>query len=134
MLGQIDLSKYPLDGPLPEIKDTIGSHTALKLFTEMAKKENLTIRQLYMRVVLRGHRKMRGTASDIADNIQEWFEASGADGFNVMPPYLPGALDDFVDQVAPELQRRGIFRREYEGTTLRDNLGLKKPVSRYAKA
>ena len=133
MLGQIDLSKYPLDGPLPEIKDTIGSHTALKLFTEMAKNENLSIRQLYMRVVLRGHRIVRGTASDVADNIEEWFENYGADGFNVMPPFLPGGLDDFVNLVVPELQRRGLFRTEYEGKTLRENLGLKQPKSRYAR-
>ena len=133
MLGQIDLSKYPLDGPLPEIKDTIGSHTALKLFTEMAKNENLSIRQLYMRVVLRGHRIVRGTASDVADNIEEWFENYGADGFNVMPPFLPGGLDDFVNLVVPDLQRRGLFRTEYEGKTLRENLGLKQPKSRYAR-
>jgi len=131
MLGHVDLTKYPLDGPLPEIKDTIGSHTALKLFTEMAKRENLTIRQLYLRVVLRGHCIVRGTASDIADHIQAWFEGYGADGFNIMPPYLPGGLDAFVDKVVPELQRRGIFRKEYEGRTLRDNLGLRYPQSRY---
>ena len=97
MLGSIDLSGYPLDGPLPEITTTIGSHTALKLFTEMAKRENLTIRQLYQRAVLRGHCVVRGTPQTIADHIEEWFTGEGADGFNVMPPYLPGALDDFVD-------------------------------------
>jgi alkanesulfonate monooxygenase len=131
MLGQIDLSGYPLDGPLPEIKDTIGSHTALKLFTEMAKHENLTIRQLYLRAVTRGHAIVRGTPKKIADHIEEWFTQEGADGFNVMPPYLPGALDDFVDKVVPELQRRGLFRTAYEGRTLRENLGLKRPESRY---
>jgi len=131
MLGQIDLSKYPLDGPLPEIKETIGSHTALKLFTEMARRENLSIRQLYLRAVTRGHAMVRGTPQKIADHIEEWFTGYGADGFNVMPPYLPGALDDFVDKVVPELQRRGLFRKEYEGKTLRDSLGLKRPASRY---
>ncbi|HVG51004.1 MAG TPA: LLM class flavin-dependent oxidoreductase [Xanthobacteraceae bacterium] len=133
MLGHVDLSAYPLDGPLPEITTTIGSHTGLRVFTEMAKRENLTIRQLYMRVVLRGHCIVRGTPQKIADHIQEWFEGEGADGFNVMPPYLPGGLDDFVAKVVPELQRRGIFRKEYEGKTLRDNLGLRRPASRYAK-
>ena len=132
MLGQIDLSKYPLDGPLPEITTTIGSHTALKMFTEMAKKENLSIRQLYMRVVLRGHCIVRGTPERIADHIEEWFVNEGADGFNIMPPYLPGGLDDFVEKVVPVLQRRGLFRTEYEGKTLRENLGLKKPRNRYA--
>ena len=132
LLGHFDLSGYPLDGPLPEITTTIGSHTALKQFTEMAKRENLTIRQLYSRAVLRGHCVVRGTAATIADHIQEWFEGHGADGFNIMPPYLPGGLDDFVTQVVPELQRRGLFRTEYEGRTLRDNLGLKRPESRHA--
>jgi alkanesulfonate monooxygenase len=131
MLGSIDLSGYPLDGPLPEITTTIGSHTALKLFTEMAKRENLTIRQLYLRAVLRGHNVVCGTPQRIADHIEEWFAAGAADGFNMMPPYLPGALDDFVDAVVPELQRRGLFRTEYQGHTLRDNLGLKRPESRH---
>jgi FMN-dependent oxidoreductase (nitrilotriacetate monooxygenase family) len=134
MLGQIDLSGYPLDGPLPEIKETIGSHTALKLFTEMAKRDNLTIRQLYLRAVTRGHAIVRGTPKKIADHIEEWFTGRGADGFNVMPPYLPGVLDDFVDKVVPELQRRGLFRAEYEGGTLRENLGLKRPESRYRQS
>ncbi|HWM46599.1 MAG TPA: LLM class flavin-dependent oxidoreductase [Xanthobacteraceae bacterium] len=133
MLGQIDLSGYPLDGPLPEIKDTIGSHTALKLFTEMAKRESLTIRQLYLRAVTRGHSIVRGTPQRIADHIEEWFTGEGADGFNIMPPYLPGALDDFVDKVVPELQRRGLLRTAYEGRTLRENLGLKRPASRYLR-
>jgi alkanesulfonate monooxygenase len=133
MLGSVDLSSYPLDGPLPEITTTIGSHTALKLFTDMAKRENLSIRQLYLRAVLRGHNVVRGTPQKIADHIEEWFENYGADGFNIMPPYLPGGLDDFVNLVVPELQRRGLVRTEYEGTTLRDNLGLKRPESRYAK-
>jgi alkanesulfonate monooxygenase len=132
MLGSIDLSGYPLDGPLPEITTTIGSHTALKLFTEMAKRENLTIRQLYLRAVLRGHNVVCGTPQRIADHIEEWFAGGAADGFNVMPPYLPGALDEFVDAVVPELQRRGLFRTAYQGRTLRDNLGLKHPESRYA--
>src|SRR6185369_9488912 len=126
MLGQIDLSGYPLDGPLPEITTTIGSHTALRNFTEMAKRENLTIRQLYLRAVTRGHAILRGTPQTIADHIENWFENYGADGFNVMPPYLPGGLDDFVNKIVPELQRRGIFRKKYEGRTLRENLGLKK--------
>jgi FMN-dependent oxidoreductase (nitrilotriacetate monooxygenase family) len=134
MLGSIDLSGYPLDGPLPEIKDTIGSHTALKLFTEMARRDNLTIRQLYQRAVLRGHNVVRGTPQSIADHIEHWFQAGAADGFNIMPPWLPGGLDDFVDNVIPELQRRGLFRRAYEGRTLRENLGLKRVESRHASA
>ena len=64
--------------------------------------------------------------------MEEWFRKDGCDGFNIMPPFLPGGLDDFVDLVIPELQRRGLFRTEYEGKTLRENLGLKRPASRHA--
>jgi alkanesulfonate monooxygenase len=66
--------------------------------------------------------------------MQSWFENGAADGFNVMPPVLPQSLNEFVDLVVPELQRRGLFRTAYEGTTLRENLGLKRPASRYASA
>jgi alkanesulfonate monooxygenase len=72
-----------------------------------------------------------GTPQTIADEMQRWLEEEGSDGFNVMFPYLPEGLDDFVDKVVPELQRRGIFRTEYEGATLRENLGLKRPVNRF---
>ena len=72
-----------------------------------------------------------GTPRTIADQMEEWLLDRGCDGFNVMFPYLPGGLDDFVDRVVPELQRRELFRREYEGTTLRDNLGLARPHNRF---
>ncbi len=74
---------------------------------------------------------MVGTAAMIADEMEEWLLTEGSDGFNVMFPYLPGGLDDFVDRVVPELQRRGLFRREYEGATLRENLGLPRPENRF---
>lgn len=77
----------------------------------------------------RGHREIKGTPAQIANQMQEWFENGAADGFNVMPPYLPGGLDDFVDMVIPVLQERGLFRREYKGSTLRENLGLKRPAN-----
>jgi alkanesulfonate monooxygenase SsuD/methylene tetrahydromethanopterin reductase-like flavin-dependent oxidoreductase (luciferase family) len=133
LLGNFDLTPYPLDGPLPEIKQSDSSQHVLKMFTDMARDENLTIRQLYQRIVLRGHWIVRGTAETVADQLEDWFRNGGCDGYNVMPPYLPGGLDDFVDQVIPELQRRGLFRREYEGKTLRDNLGLRRPKSRWAQ-
>ena len=72
-----------------------------------------------------------GTPAVIADQMQHWLETEACDGFNVMPPYLPGALNDFVDLVIPELQRRGLFRTEYEGKTLRENLGLPRPKNRF---
>ncbi len=74
---------------------------------------------------------MVGTPATIADQMEEWLLTEGCDGFNVMFPYLPAGLDDFVDSVVPELQRRGIFRREYEGATLRENLGLPRPENRF---
>jgi alkanesulfonate monooxygenase SsuD/methylene tetrahydromethanopterin reductase-like flavin-dependent oxidoreductase (luciferase family) len=75
-----------------------------------------------------------GSPTQVADHMQHWFETGACDGFNVMPPYIPGSLDDFCELVIPELQRRGLFRSEYEGNTLRENLGLIRPSSRYARA
>ena len=74
---------------------------------------------------------MVGTAAGIADQMEAWLAGEACDGFNVMFPFLPAGLDDFVNKVVPELQRRGLFRREYEGATLRENLGLPRPVNRY---
>ena len=99
----------------------------------MAREEKLTIRQLYQRFAgARGQRTLVGTASQIADDMQNWFVNHGCDGFLIQPSHLPGGLNDFVDMVIPELQSRGIFRTEYEGPTLRDQLGLPRPKSRYA--
>ncbi|MFB2895349.1 LLM class flavin-dependent oxidoreductase [Aerosakkonemataceae cyanobacterium BLCC-F50] len=134
MLGEIDLSKYPLDGPLPEIPHTELHQSRQKLLLELAQRENLTIRQLYEAIAgARGHWQVVGTPEQIADKMEEWFRNGAADGFNVMPPYLPGGLTEFVDHVIPELQRRGLFRTEYEGRTLRENLGLSRPVNQFTK-
>ena len=129
-----DLSGFPLDGPVPEpIDPELRSRAAVLL--EHARANNMTIRQLYLAASSgRGHRTVIGTPEQIADHMQEWVEARAADGFNIVPSHLPVALDDFVELVIPELQRRGLFRTAYEGETLRDNLGLKKPISRYQKA
>ena len=103
------------------------------LFIDLARRENLTIRQLYLKIAsARGHNTVVGTPLQVADILEEWFTHGAADGFNVMPPFLPEGLDQFVDLVVPELQRRGLFRSEYEGKTLRDNLGLARPAGRYA--
>jgi alkanesulfonate monooxygenase len=129
LLGDVDISGYPLDGPLPELPETQGSTSRQKLVYEQARREGLTIRQLYLSVAGgRGHRFILGTPQSIADQLEDWFVNDGADGFNVMPPYLPDGLADFVDLVIPELQRRGLFRTEYEGRTLRENLGLERPA------
>ncbi|MET0533280.1 MAG: LLM class flavin-dependent oxidoreductase [Steroidobacter sp.] len=126
MIGNFDLSKYPIDGPLPELPETqSGQRSRQQLFTELARGENLTIRELYLRIAGgRGHLTVIGTAETVADELQRWLEEGGADGFNVMPALLPNSLEDFATYVVPELQRRGIFRTRYEGSTLRDRLGL----------
>ena len=135
MLG-LDLTDHPLDAPLPPIPpvDSIeGNKSRYQLVRDLAEGENLTVRELIARLGGgRGHRTFAGTPDEVADEIQTWFEQGAADGFNVMPPYLPGGLDVFVDTVVPILQDRGLFRREYEGTTLRANLGLGPHVNRYS--
>jgi len=134
-LGGVDLSGYPLDGPLPDLPETNGPKSRQKLVIDLARRENLTIRQLYLSIAgARGHWQVVGTAAQIADQLEERFLKGGADGFNVMAPYLPGGLQDFVDHVIPELRRRGLFRSEYEGATLRENLGLPFPAHKRRKA
>lgn len=132
-----DLSPYPVDGPLPDlphISEINGGKSRFQLLKDIADREQLTIRQLYQHIAgARGHREIKGTPVQIADQLQEWFENEAADGFNIMPPYLPGGLDDFVEQVIPELQKRGLFRTEYNGNTLRDHLGLKRPLSSFSQ-
>ncbi|WP_281178397.1 LLM class flavin-dependent oxidoreductase [Amycolatopsis jejuensis] len=127
-----DLTGSPLDGPLPEVGSfTEGAQSRLALVVGLARRENLTIRQLLERLAGgRGHRVFAGTPAEIADELEQWFTDGAADGFNVMPPTLPGGLDDFVDLVVPELRRRGLFRTEYTGTTLREHYGLARPVNR----
>jgi N-acetyl-S-(2-succino)cysteine monooxygenase len=131
--GTLDLSGHDLDGPLPPTPPTEGMKSRQALIRQIADDNGFTIRQLYQWVATaRGHYTVVGTAVQIADRLQEWFENEGADGFNILPPWLPTALDDFVDLVIPELQRRGIFRTAYEGTTLRANLGLPRPANSWS--
>jgi N-acetyl-S-(2-succino)cysteine monooxygenase len=136
-LADFDLRPYDLDGPLPEAAFSVtpkGSTTSFRNVLSWAKEENLTIRQLYQRFAgARGQRTVIGTAADIVDQMQEWFVSRGVDGFLIQPSHLPGGLQDFIDLVIPELQERGLFRTEYNGTTLRDHLGLPRPRSRYAQ-
>ncbi|MDQ1653939.1 MAG: N-acetyl-S-(2-succino)cysteine monooxygenase, partial [Cryptosporangiaceae bacterium] len=137
MVG-LDLFDRDLDGPLPDrlpVEDDInGNKSRFTLVVELARRENLTIRQLLVRLAGgRGHRVIAGTPEYVADQLEEWFTGGAADGFNVMPPYLPGGLDDFVDQVVPILQDRKLFRTEYTGTTLREHYGLPRPASQFAQ-
>jgi alkanesulfonate monooxygenase len=137
-LGGFDLSPYPVDGPLPYDHlpaDTRGSKSSLQLMVDTARRDNLTIRQLYMRYAgARGQRTLKGTPKQIADDMELWFKSYAVDGFLIQPAHLPGGLREFVTMVIPELQRRRLFRTEYEGRTLRQNLGLPRPASRYATA
>jgi len=130
--GDFDLSNYPVDGPLPPLPETNNQKSRQALMYEIAKKNNFTIRDLYLWVAgARGHWTLVGTASQIADELQSWFEHEGADGFNLMPPVLPTGLDDIVELLVPELRRRGLFRSEYRGKTLRDHLGLERPENHF---
>lgn len=128
-----DMSPYPLDGPLPDLPGTDEQQGRARVVIDLARKEKLTIRQLYQRVAgIRAHRVLAGTPAEIADSLEDWYRAGAADGFNVMPLTFPDALADFVAEVIPILQARGLFRTEYEGRTLRENLGLPYPESRRA--
>ena len=126
-----DASRFDPDGPLPEIPETNASKSGRERAIALARRENLTVRQLAQRLGGYGGPAIMGTPAMIADQMQEWLETRACDGFNIMFPYVPGGLDDFVDRVVPELQRRGLFRREYEGATLRANLGLPRPENQF---
>jgi N-acetyl-S-(2-succino)cysteine monooxygenase len=121
-----DMSVYPLDAPVPELPETEHLKSRAALLIEMARREKLTLRELYHRVAAaRGHLLLVGSPAQIADVLEDWFTAGAADGFNVMPPFFPGQFDAFAEQVVPILQERGLFRADYIGRTLREHLGLK---------
>ena len=126
-----DVSKFDPDGALPPIPESNASKSGRDRLVELAARENLTVRQLAQRVGGFGGLAFVGTPATIADQMEEWLLTDACDGFNILFPYLPAGLDDFVDRVGPELQRRGIYRREYEGITLRENLGLPRPENRF---
>ncbi|HUB13364.1 MAG TPA: LLM class flavin-dependent oxidoreductase [Acetobacteraceae bacterium] len=126
-----DASRFDPDGPLPDIPESNASKSGRERAITLARRENLTVRQLAQRLGGYGGPAILGTPAMIADQMQEWLETRACDGFNIMFPYLPGGLDDFVDRIVPELQRRDLFRRRYEGATLRENLGLPRPENRF---
>jgi FMN-dependent oxidoreductase (nitrilotriacetate monooxygenase family) len=134
--GGYDLSQYPLDEPLPDLpyKPSENGKGRFLQQLELARRENLTIRQLVLKFrVARGHLQAIGSVKTVADLIEQWFVEKGADGFNVVPPLLPQGFEDFTRLVVPELQRRGIFRKDYSTGTYRDNLGLNRPANPYQK-
>ena len=131
-VGGIDLSRYDLDGPFPELEGNTARMSTPPALVQLARRENLTLRQVAMRMAAgRSHWMLKGTPAQIADQLEYWFRNDAADGFNLLPQILPGSLDALVDLVIPELQRRGLFRTEYEGRTLRENLGVPRPANRF---
>jgi len=131
LLG-FDVSAYPLDGPLPEIPETNASKSSREKLVALSRDDGMSIRELAQFVGgSYGLMEMVGSAETIADEMEEWLMTDACDGFNIMFPFLPQGLDDFVNLVVPELQRRGIFRSRYEGSTLRENLGLPRIPNRH---
>ncbi|GAA2751958.1 LLM class flavin-dependent oxidoreductase [Kitasatospora cinereorecta] len=134
----IDLTDHPLDRPLPPLPPVTainGAKSRFELIRDLAERDRLTLRQLVGRLGGgRGHQVVVGTPEQVADHIETWFTHGAADGFNIMPPILPDGLTDFVDHVLPILRRRGLFRTDYAGRTLREHYGLPRPASQFAAA
>ncbi|CAH2601940.1 Nitrilotriacetate monooxygenase component A [Rhodovastum atsumiense] len=126
-----DASGFDLDAPLPDIPETNASKSSRDRVLALARRENLTVRQLAERAGSYGGLAFVGTPRRIADEMEAWLAAEACDGFNIMFHTVPEGLDAFVDTVVPELQRRGLFRTAYEGKTLRDHLGLRRPGNRF---
>lgn len=125
-----DVSTLDPDGPLPDIPDTNASKTGRAQALRLATEENLTVRQLAQRYGGYAGLAFVGTPKTIADEMELWLSQEASDGFTIVFPYLPQGLDDVTEQLIPELQARGLFRQDYDGTTLRDHLGLPRPVNR----
>jgi len=131
-LGGVDLSDIDIDGPLPDHIISPEDRRTNPRYSYLFK-EKLTVRQMYEKYAgARGQRTVVGTVSDIADQMEQWFVGRAVDGYLIQPPHLPTGLDEFIEHVIPVLQERGLFRTEYEGTTLRENLGLRRPPSSHA--
>ena len=127
----VDVSGFELDAPLPELAPSNQSQSSQASLAALARRKNLTVRELAR--IVGGYRglTMLGTPEEIADEMQKWLETEASDGFNIMFHTVPQGLDEFVDLVVPELTRRGIFREAYTGTTLREHLGLVRPENRF---
>jgi alkanesulfonate monooxygenase SsuD/methylene tetrahydromethanopterin reductase-like flavin-dependent oxidoreductase (luciferase family) len=128
MLGGVDLSGYALDEPMPDVQGNAARMSTPLNYVRLARRDNLTLRQVAMRSAAgKDHWTLAGTPQAIADHLEEWFTQKAADGFNLLPPHVPGAINEFVELVVPELQRRGLYRTDYEGAMLRQNLGVPFP-------
>lgn len=126
-----DAFSFDPDAPLPAVPATNESQSTRDYVVELATREKLTVRQIAQRVGGYAGLALVGTPATIADDMQAWLEADAADGFNIILPFVPQGLDDVVDRLIPELQRRDLFRKEYEGKTLRENLGLARPANQF---
>jgi len=129
----VDASKLDLDAPLPELPPTNQSQSSQAALIALARRDNLTVRDLARITGGYGGLSMTGSPADIADEMQEWLETGASDGFNIMFHTVPQGVEEFVDLVIPELTRRGIFRNAYTGTTLREHLGLQRPANQFFK-
>jgi len=129
----MDLSGFPLDGPFPELTpDGVGGSSRRYAIAAVAHKEKLTIRQTYERFMPSfGHIVLKGSASQIVDQMEDWYKSGACDGFNVHVGYQPDGLEDIVDYVIPELQRRGLYKTAYRSGSLRQKMGLPVPASRF---
>jgi FMN-dependent oxidoreductase (nitrilotriacetate monooxygenase family) len=124
----IDLGRYDIDGPLPDLPPSTMMQGHARVLQSIARRHSMTIRQLRdYAAVSSGHRVLIGTPVQIADDLEAWFKSGACDGFAIMTPYSPQPFERFVDQVVPILVERGLFRKEYTGTTLREHLGLARP-------
>jgi alkanesulfonate monooxygenase len=122
-----DASSFDPEAPLPPIPESNASKSTRERIIDIARSDNLNVRQLAQRVGGFAGLTFVGTGASIADEMEHWLASDGCDGFNIMFPFLPAGVDDFVSKVVPQLQRRGIFRERYEGRTLREHLGLPRP-------
>jgi hypothetical protein len=133
--GGVDLSKFDLEAPLPDIQVNNARVSAVQSYIAISRREGLTLRQMAMRsAAAKHHWTLIGSVKQVADELESWFRDGAADGFNVLPSDVPGAINALVDKLVPELQRRGLFHTEYEGKTLRENLGLSRPADRSRRA
>ncbi len=132
LAGDLDLRQFPLDGPLPDLPPSNAAKARQQMMIDLARRENLSIRELGRRFTFSlGHLVYVGTAMGLADLMEEWWANDAADGFTMLSPYFPEPLEALVEALVPELQRRGVFRKAYEGATLRENLELRFPRNRY---
>ncbi|RAW88763.1 LLM class flavin-dependent oxidoreductase [Photorhabdus laumondii] len=132
LLGGIDLSGYDINQSLPDLPVSNGNQSRRVIIEKMARSESLTIKQLYEKIIIaRGHLILIGSYQQVAAQMAQWLQEKACDGFNLMPPYMPGCLEEFVTHVVPELQKLGVFKMDYKLGTLREKLNIPKPPSKF---